>query len=76
MVSRDSVADETNDDDGSHDLVYISMLMLTGEWYVFVLKTITYNTSLARRECSYYVSCRRYLPPRVNMMRIEYSRKK
>ena len=46
MVSRD---DATDDDDGSHDLVM--MLMLLGEWYVFVLKTITYNTSLARREC-------------------------
>ena len=51
MVSRDDVADDTNDDDGAHDLVYTTMLMLPGEWYVFVLKTITCNTSLARREC-------------------------
>ena len=48
MVSRDDVAD---DDDVTHDLFYITMLMLPGEWYVFVLKTITCNTSLARREC-------------------------
>ena len=51
MVSRDDVVDDTNDDDGAHDLVYTSMLILLGEWYVFVLKTITCNTSLARREC-------------------------
>jgi hypothetical protein len=31
MVSRDDAAD---DDDGAHDLVYITMLMLSGEWYV------------------------------------------
>ena len=48
MVSRDDAA---NDDDGAHDPVYITMLMLPGEWYVFVLKTITCNTSLARMEC-------------------------
>ena len=41
----------------------------------FVLKTITCNTSLARRECYYYGSCGRYLPPRVNLTRIEYSLK-
>ena len=52
MVSRDDAADDTDDDDdGAHDLVYTIMLMLPGEWYVFVLKTITCNTSLARREC-------------------------
>jgi hypothetical protein len=51
MVSRDDAADDTNDDGGAHDLVYTTMLMLPGEWYVFVLKTITCNTSLARREC-------------------------
>jgi hypothetical protein len=51
------------------------MLMLPGKWYVFVLKTITCNTSLARRECKYYGSCGRYLPPRVNLMRIEDSGK-
>jgi hypothetical protein len=51
MVSRDDATDDTDDDDGAHDLVYTTMLMLPGEWYVFVLKTITYNTSLARREC-------------------------
>jgi hypothetical protein len=34
------------------------------------------NTSLARRECGYYGSCERYLPPRVNLMRIEYFEKK
>jgi hypothetical protein len=49
MVSRDDVADDTDDDDGAHDLVM--MLMLPGEWYVFFLKTIVCNTSLARREC-------------------------
>jgi hypothetical protein len=38
MVSRDDVADDTDDDDGAHDLVYTTMLMLPGEWYVFVLK--------------------------------------
>jgi hypothetical protein len=48
MVSRDDAADV---DDGAHDLVYTTMLMLSGEWYVFVLKTMTCNTSLARREC-------------------------
>ena len=31
MVSRDDAAD---DDDGAHDLVYITMLMIPGEWYV------------------------------------------
>jgi hypothetical protein len=53
MVSRDDAANDTDDDDGAHDLVirYTTMLMLPGEWYVFVLKTITCNTSLARREC-------------------------
>jgi hypothetical protein len=51
MVSRDAATHDTNDDDGAHDLVYTTMLMLLGEWYVFVLKTITCNTSLARREC-------------------------
>jgi hypothetical protein len=49
MVSIDDAVDDTNVDDGAHDLVM--MLMLPGEWYVFVLKTITCNTSLARREC-------------------------
>jgi hypothetical protein len=29
MVSRDDVAD----DDGTHDLVYVTMLMIPGEWY-------------------------------------------
>jgi hypothetical protein len=43
--------DAVDDDDGAHDLVYTTMLMLPGESYVFVLKTITCNTSLARREC-------------------------
>jgi hypothetical protein len=43
---------------------------------MFVLKTIVFNTSLARRECSYYGSCVRYLPPRVNLTRIEYFGKK
>ena len=51
MVSRDDATDDTDDDDGAHDLVYTTMLMLPIEWYVFVLKTITCNTSLARREC-------------------------
>ena len=54
MVSRDDAVDDTDDDDGAHDLVmifYTTMLMLPGEWYVFVLKTITCNTSLAKREC-------------------------
>jgi hypothetical protein len=51
MVSRDDAADDIDDDDGAHDLVYTTMLMLLGKWYVFVLKTITCNTSLARREC-------------------------
>jgi hypothetical protein len=49
MVSRYDAVDETDDDYGSHDLVM--MLMLPGEWYVFLLKTITCNASLARREC-------------------------
>jgi hypothetical protein len=48
MVSRD---DADDDDDGAHDQVYITMLMLPGEWYVLCSKTITCNTSLARREC-------------------------
>jgi hypothetical protein len=51
MVSRDDAAYDTDDDDGAHDLVYTTMLILPGEWYVFVLKTITCNTSLVRREC-------------------------
>jgi hypothetical protein len=42
---------------------------------MFVLKNITCNTSIVRRECLYYGSCGRYLPPRVNLTRIEYSRK-
>jgi hypothetical protein len=42
---------------------------------MFVIKTITFNTSLSRRECLYYGSYRRYLPPHVNLTRIEYSRK-
>jgi hypothetical protein len=50
MVSRDDEVDDIDDDDSSHDLFYTTMLMLPGEWYVFVLKTITCNTSLARRE--------------------------
>ena len=75
MVSRDDVVDDTNDDDDAHDLVYTTMFMLPGEWYVFVLKTITCNTSLARREFWYYGSCERYLPPHVNLTRIEYSGK-
>jgi hypothetical protein len=33
MVSRDDAVD---DDDGAHDLVYITMLMLPGEWYAFL----------------------------------------
>jgi hypothetical protein len=49
MVSRDDATDDIDDDDGAHDL--IMMLMLPSEWYVFVLKTITCNTSLTRREC-------------------------
>jgi hypothetical protein len=32
MVSRVDAAD---DDDGAHDIVYLTMLMLSGEWYVF-----------------------------------------
>ena len=51
MVSRDDAVDDTDDDDGAHDLVYTTMLMLLDEWYVFVLNTITYNASLARGEC-------------------------
>ena len=31
MVSRDDAA---NDDDGAHDIFYITILMLPGEWYV------------------------------------------
>jgi hypothetical protein len=50
MVSRDDAVDDNDDDDGAHDLVYTTMLMLLGEWYVFVLKTITCNTFLGRRE--------------------------
>ena len=73
MVLRDVAADDTDDDDGAHDQVM--MLMLPGEWYVFVHKTITYNTSLDRRECWYYGSYKRYLPPRVNLTRIEDSGK-
>ena len=73
MVLRDDAADDTDDDDGAHDLVM--MLMLPSEWYVFVFKTITCNTSLARRECWYYGSWGMYLPPCVNLTRIEYSRK-
>ena len=34
MVSRDDAVDDTDDDDGAHDLVYTTMLMLPGEWYV------------------------------------------
>jgi hypothetical protein len=34
MVSRDDAANDTDDDDGAHDLVYTTMLMLPGEWYV------------------------------------------
>ena len=51
MVLRDDAVDDTDDDDDAHDLVYTTMLMLPGKWYVFELKTITCNTSLARREC-------------------------
>jgi hypothetical protein len=37
MVSRDEAIDDTDDDDdGAHDLVYTTMLMLPSEWYVFV----------------------------------------
>jgi hypothetical protein len=38
MLSRDDVADDIDDDDGAPDLVML--LMLPGEWYVFVLKTM------------------------------------
>jgi hypothetical protein len=38
MVSRDDAVDN---DDGAHDLVYITMLMLPGEWYVWCSKTIS-----------------------------------
>jgi hypothetical protein len=32
MVSRDDAADDTyDDDDGAHDIVYTTMLMLLGE---------------------------------------------
>jgi hypothetical protein len=31
MVLRDDAVD---DDDGAHDLVYITMLMIPSEWYV------------------------------------------
>ena len=72
MVSRDDATDDTNDYDGAHDIVYTTMLMLLGEWYVFVLKTITCNTSQARKECWYYGSYGRYLTPCVNLTRIEY----
>jgi hypothetical protein len=75
MVSRDDATDDTDDDDGAHDLIYTCMFMLPSEWYVFLLKTITCNISLARRECSHYGSCGRYLPPCVNTKRIEYSQK-
>jgi hypothetical protein len=51
MVSRDDAVDDIDGDDGADDLVYTTMLLLSGEWYAFVLKTITCNTSLARREC-------------------------
>jgi hypothetical protein len=33
MVLRDDAVDDTDDDDGAHDLVM--MLMLPGEWYFF-----------------------------------------
>jgi hypothetical protein len=36
MVSRDDAVDDTNNDDGAHDLVYTTMLILPGEWYVFL----------------------------------------
>ena len=34
MVLRDDAADDTDVDDCAHDLVYRTMLMLSGEWYV------------------------------------------
>jgi hypothetical protein len=35
MVSRDDAVDDTNSNDGAHDeIVYTTMLMLPGEWYV------------------------------------------
>ena len=34
MVSRDDVVYDFDDGDGAHDLVYTTMLMLSGEWYV------------------------------------------
>jgi hypothetical protein len=37
MVSRDDAAD----DDGAHDLVYITMLMLLGEWYVLCSRPLS-----------------------------------
>jgi hypothetical protein len=37
MVSRDDAVD---DDDGAHDLVYITMLMLPGEWYVLCSRSL------------------------------------
>jgi hypothetical protein len=34
MVLRDYAVDDTDGDDGAHDLVYTTMLMLPSEWYV------------------------------------------
>ena len=34
MVPRDDAVDDTDGDDGAHNLVYTTMLMLPGEWYV------------------------------------------
>jgi hypothetical protein len=36
MVSRDDAVDDTDSDDGAHDLeiVYTTMLMLPSKWYV------------------------------------------
>ena len=34
MVLRDDATDDTDGDDGAHEIVYITVLMLLGEWYV------------------------------------------
>jgi hypothetical protein len=34
MVSKDDAVDDIDGDDGAHDLVYKTMLLLPGEWYV------------------------------------------
>ena len=47
MVSRDDATDDTDGDDDSLN----DYADATGSMVCFVLKTITCNTSLARREC-------------------------